>query len=257
MNTLKRVWLSTTFTLASLASGTHSALAESATFGGPMPPIPGTPNGADETSIRDAILKVLTFVLNFLALLAVIFIIIAGIRLIVSPGGRGDQGKGEKDDPLRHHRLGGGAVRTRHRRPLHIDALEHGERAIAIIPYAPRKHPPPAVAGAFFCALDDRRAQTLSSSACGLRKNRRGEGNECSILRMSVFFVAIGIRGEDVYASAGIDFRSAGISFTGFDIGSRTEVSRIMMLSLRTSTMDESGSAVPHRSIRRGRATPP
>ncbi|MEK7591515.1 MAG: TrbC/VirB2 family protein [Patescibacteria group bacterium] len=96
MNTLKRVWLSTTFTLASLASGTHSALAESATFGGPMPPIPGTPNGADETSIRDAILKVLTFVLNFLALLAVIFIIIAGIRLIVSQGEEETKEKAKK-----------------------------------------------------------------------------------------------------------------------------------------------------------------
>ena len=43
-------------------------------------------NGANESGIRSIILKVLTFVLNFLALLAVIFIIIAGIRLIVSQG---------------------------------------------------------------------------------------------------------------------------------------------------------------------------
>ena len=83
MSTLKRVWLSTSFALASLAAGTPPVYAG---FGGPIPAIPGTPNGANEGNIRAIILKILTFVLNFLALLAVIFIIIAGIRLIVSQG---------------------------------------------------------------------------------------------------------------------------------------------------------------------------
>lgn len=93
MNTLKRVWLSTAFTLASLASGTHPAFAE---FGGNMPDISGTPNAADEAGIRSIILKVLTFVLNFLALLAVIFIIVAGLRLIISQGEEEAKDKAKK-----------------------------------------------------------------------------------------------------------------------------------------------------------------
>jgi len=64
-------------------AGVQSALAD---FGGPIPSIPGTASGSDEGTIRDAVIRAVIFVLNFLALLAVIFIIVAGIRLIVSQG---------------------------------------------------------------------------------------------------------------------------------------------------------------------------
>ncbi len=55
-------------------------------FGGPIPDIAGTPSAFNEGDIRNVIIRFITFVLNFLALVAVIFIIIAGIRLIVSQG---------------------------------------------------------------------------------------------------------------------------------------------------------------------------
>ena len=84
MNTLKRFWLQASFAAMSMAAGMpQQALAQ---FGGPIPAIPGTPDRATDQGIRDAVLSVLTFVLNFLALVAVVFIVIAGIRLIVSQG---------------------------------------------------------------------------------------------------------------------------------------------------------------------------
>jgi len=62
-------------------------------FGGEIPPIAGTPNSAN---IRETIVSVLTFVLNFLALLAIIFIVIAGLRLIVSQGDEEQKDKAKK-----------------------------------------------------------------------------------------------------------------------------------------------------------------
>lgn len=93
MSTLRRLWVSGTFALASAAAGTSTALAA---FGGPIPAIPGTPGGASDQDIRDAILKALMFVLNFLALVAVVFIVIAGIRLIVSQGEEEQKEKAKK-----------------------------------------------------------------------------------------------------------------------------------------------------------------
>lgn len=55
-------------------------------FGGPTPDIAGLPDAADESSIRQIIVDVLASVLNFLALIAVVIVVIAGIRLIVSQG---------------------------------------------------------------------------------------------------------------------------------------------------------------------------
>jgi Type IV secretion system pilin len=71
--------------IAYYATGSYIALAE---FGAGIPAIPGTPGGStvDEGKLRELILKALTFVLNFLALVAVVFIVVAGIRLIVSQG---------------------------------------------------------------------------------------------------------------------------------------------------------------------------
>ncbi len=88
MSTLQRASYKTWF-LLSAALAPVSALAQG--FGGPRPDIQGTPDGANEADIRRVVLQVLTFVLNFLALLAVVFIIIAGIRLIISQGE--DEGK--------------------------------------------------------------------------------------------------------------------------------------------------------------------
>ena len=67
-----------------------------AQFGGPMPDIAGTPNALSNQGIRDLVLRMLTFVLDFLALAAVVFIVIAGIRLIVSQGNDEAKDKAKK-----------------------------------------------------------------------------------------------------------------------------------------------------------------
>ncbi|MSR87398.1 hypothetical protein EXS70_04495 [Candidatus Peribacteria bacterium] len=75
-----RTWLLLTGVLAPLSP----VLAQG--YGGPIPAIPGTPSAVDKQGVRNIILNALTFVLDFLALAAVVFIVIAGIRLIVSQG---------------------------------------------------------------------------------------------------------------------------------------------------------------------------
>lgn len=58
-----------------------------AQFGGAIPDLPGTaPPGSSAESIRSVIIRVIIAILNFLALVAVIVVVIAGIRLIVSQG---------------------------------------------------------------------------------------------------------------------------------------------------------------------------
>lgn len=57
-----------------------------AQFAGETPDIDGLPEGTDETSIKGTIIGILEAVLNFLALIAVVVVVIAGIRLIVSQG---------------------------------------------------------------------------------------------------------------------------------------------------------------------------
>ncbi len=52
-------------------------------FGGPDPNLNGIPGSTDP---RAVITKILAAVLNFLALIAVVIVIIAGIRLIMSQG---------------------------------------------------------------------------------------------------------------------------------------------------------------------------
>lgn len=80
-----------------LTAAAEKALAQGAgAFGGPIPAIPGTPTGASGDDIRNTILKALTFVLNFLALAAVVFIVVAGIRLIVSQGEEEQKNKAKK-----------------------------------------------------------------------------------------------------------------------------------------------------------------
>jgi hypothetical protein len=64
-----------------------SALAQDTSgFAGDTPDIEGLPDTADEQGIRDIIINILTSVLNFLALIAVVIVVIAGIRLLVSQG---------------------------------------------------------------------------------------------------------------------------------------------------------------------------
>ena len=76
---------------------TSNALAQTTSgFAGPSPDIQGTPSAADSTEIRQIIIDVLTAVLNFLALIAVIVVVIAGIRMIISQGEEEPMGKAKK-----------------------------------------------------------------------------------------------------------------------------------------------------------------
>ncbi len=62
------------------------------------PCIPGLPCNSDTSSagVKTLISKVIVFVLDFLGLIAVLFIIIAGIRLIVSQGEEEQKEKAKK-----------------------------------------------------------------------------------------------------------------------------------------------------------------
>ena len=66
-----------------------------AEFGGPIPEINGTANGgANQT--RTSVIKVINFVLGFLALVAVIFVIVGGIRILAAGGNEDSVTKGRK-----------------------------------------------------------------------------------------------------------------------------------------------------------------
>lgn len=62
---------------------------------GDVPDIGGV-EGGSEDEIRESILSVLETVLNFMALIAVIFIVIAGIRLVISQGEDQEKDKAKK-----------------------------------------------------------------------------------------------------------------------------------------------------------------
>ncbi len=72
-----------------------SAYANNGGFAGPTPNI-GTPEGQNAEGIRGIIVSIIKAVLNFLALIAVVVIIIAGIRLIVSQGEEEQKEKAKK-----------------------------------------------------------------------------------------------------------------------------------------------------------------
>lgn len=60
-----------------------------------MPEIEGTPDGgADQT--RESVVKVINFVLGFLALIAVIFVIVGGFRIMMAGGNEENVTKGRK-----------------------------------------------------------------------------------------------------------------------------------------------------------------
>ena len=67
-----------------------SALA--AGFGGNTPSLPGTASG----DVRSGVVSVLQFILTFLALLAVIFVIVGGIRIMTAGGNEENVTKGRK-----------------------------------------------------------------------------------------------------------------------------------------------------------------
>jgi succinate dehydrogenase/fumarate reductase cytochrome b subunit len=93
MSTLQRFTYSTWFALT--ASAIPAAVF--AQIGGPNPNVGNLPAPqAGGVNIRTIILNILTWVLNFLALLAVVYIVIAGIRLIVSQGEDEQKGKAKK-----------------------------------------------------------------------------------------------------------------------------------------------------------------
>jgi type IV secretory pathway VirB2 component (pilin) len=89
MSCLQRLSLRTWFTANLLVLGVQKTLAQGL---GPLPNIGGPAN----TDVRTTIVNILKFVLNFMALIAVIFIIIAGIRLIVSQGEEDQKEKAKK-----------------------------------------------------------------------------------------------------------------------------------------------------------------
>jgi len=64
-------------------------------FGGDIPTIPGTAQGgANQT--RASLVTVINFVLTFLALVAVIFVIVGGVRILAAGGNEENVTKGRK-----------------------------------------------------------------------------------------------------------------------------------------------------------------
>lgn len=70
-----------------LVASAYAALPE------PTADIPGLENDVD---IKQAIVNLITQVLDFVLIIAVIFVIVAGIRLIVSGGDEGEKDKAKK-----------------------------------------------------------------------------------------------------------------------------------------------------------------
>lgn len=83
MQTLQKLTRSFATAGATFLASVSTAYAQ---FAGDTPDVSGLPDAADEGSIRGTIVSIIESVLDFLALIAVIVIIIAGIRLIVSQG---------------------------------------------------------------------------------------------------------------------------------------------------------------------------
>ena len=64
-------------------------------FGGALPNIDGTPTGGAGAT-ADSIVAVINFVLTFLALIAVIFVIVGGFRILMAGGNEESVTKGRK-----------------------------------------------------------------------------------------------------------------------------------------------------------------
>lgn len=61
-----------------------------------VPSIPGLPNATGTEGIKQTIIDLVVVVLDFVLLLAVVFVIVAGIRLIVSGGDDGQKDTAKK-----------------------------------------------------------------------------------------------------------------------------------------------------------------
>jgi hypothetical protein len=75
-----------TFATASLMAMSYAQSVFAQEFAGPTPDVGGLPEASDPEDVRSIVIDILAAVLNFLALIAVVVVIIAGIRLIVSQG---------------------------------------------------------------------------------------------------------------------------------------------------------------------------
>lgn len=98
MSALSRLAYRSSFLAMSSIVSVGSALAQGSTAGtlGGFPTVlPGSDQG-NANGIRRIVVNLLNIVLNFLALVAVIFIVIAGIRLIVSQGEEEQKNKAKK-----------------------------------------------------------------------------------------------------------------------------------------------------------------
>lgn len=58
--------------------------------------VPNIGGGTDANDIRLKVIRIITIVLNFMALVAVVFIVIAGIRLVMSQGEEAEKDKAKK-----------------------------------------------------------------------------------------------------------------------------------------------------------------
>lgn len=97
MNALRKFSLSASAAAVTSMVYASGALAQGS-FAGPDPEIPGTPGSGegDPEALRNIIETVIVAILNFLALIAVVVVIIAGIRLIVSQGNDEEKDKAKK-----------------------------------------------------------------------------------------------------------------------------------------------------------------
>ena len=81
--------------ISSLVVGAPHALGQGV-FGETGDLIPGAPDDTTTDGVRQIVIDLLNIVLNFLALVAVVVIVIAGIRLIVSQGEEEAKDKAKK-----------------------------------------------------------------------------------------------------------------------------------------------------------------
>lgn len=93
MTLLKRPILAASAAAISLFAHAHVALA-AGPFGDAD--IPGLPSASGPEAIRRVIITIITTILNFLALIATVVVIIAGIRLILSQGDEEAKEKAKK-----------------------------------------------------------------------------------------------------------------------------------------------------------------
>ncbi len=85
------VRISTTFSAAVLASQAFAIRAFAA-----LPDAPSVPGIEEDVEIEEVIVRIIVNVLDFILIVAVAFVIIAGIRLIISGGEEGEKDKAKK-----------------------------------------------------------------------------------------------------------------------------------------------------------------